>query len=159
MSKNKLSSWSSTRRNHLGFTNRKQTYMYPAKICIREVKSAEKTCTRLRSLRCIFFEEKPEKHQNASNSKSAETPFYCCWKPKTESEIEQKPHTKIGTKTEKPKFFLCENRKTNLKKLQNRKSQCPPHYGMDFNNLYNYSYFIWILTKHSYGQELDLYRR
>ena len=43
-------------------------------------------------------EEKPEQHQTALNATDAKTRFYFCWKPKTESGIEQELQTAIVTK-------------------------------------------------------------
>ena len=68
----------------------------------RKAKS-EKICTRLRSLRLIFSEDKQEKYKTASNSK-----FIFA---ETASEIEQKLETAIVNKTEKPKFFGTETEK------------------------------------------------
>ena len=83
---------------------------------------SEKLCTRLRSLRRIFSEEKPEKHQTASNSKF-ENPIL--FLPKTESEIEQKPQTTMVTKTENPKFLGTKTEKPFLKMAETAKPNFP----------------------------------
>ena len=86
---------------------------------------SEKTHTRLRSLRRMFSAKRNQK--NTKQHRIADTKTRCSFsrKPKTESEIEQKPQTAIATKTENPKSFWYKNRKTDLKMDRNRKTENP----------------------------------
>ena len=63
---------------------------------------SEKTCTRLRLLRPVFSEEKPEKHRTASKSKS-ENPIL--FKPKPGNRERNRTETATNTNTEKLEFF------------------------------------------------------
>lgn len=74
--------------------NRTDNKRKPKLISIKT--ESRKTCTHLRSLRRIFFKEKPEKHRTASNGKSGN-----------------------------PILFLLKNREWNGTENANRKSQKP----------------------------------
>ena len=55
-----------------------------------QIKS-EKTCTQLRSLMRIFFEDKLEKHRAASNSPESENPILFCRKQRVKQCRNRKP--------------------------------------------------------------------
>ena len=84
-----------------------------SRMCRKPQAKSEKACIRLRSLRGMFSEEKPEKHQTASTRKS-ENPMLFFTKAKNRER--NKIETAIVTKTEKRKFrgTKTENRSTTL---------------------------------------------
>ena len=91
---------------------------------------SEQACSRLRSLRRIFSEEKPEKHRTASDSKSENTILFL---PKTENRERNRTETanRNSQQNRKTRVFLVQKPKNRSKKWpkpQTRRSQCPPRY-------------------------------
>ena len=92
-------------------------------MCRKLQAKLEKACIRLRSLRRMFSEEKPEKHQTTSNRKPENTMFLTKAKNQERNGIE----TAIVTKTEKWKFRCTKpkNRSTTL--AETAKPKIPMH--------------------------------
>ena len=92
-------------------------------MCRKPQAKLEKACIPLRSLRRMFSEEKPEKHQTTSNRKP-ENPMLFLTKAKNRER--NRIETAIVIKTEKRKFRSTKpkNRSTTL--AENRKFQCTP---------------------------------